>query len=143
MYPTQTPPAVIEIRHKSSTSILFIVAGSILLAIGLTALLLDALSYWLLLGPLFIAGGIVSRSKPFMVYDIGQGALFVYGPLGNKVRTFGAPKGERIVFDGTQVMRLRADGSQKRVRTGSGNPEDVQRLHQTLWSLQQPPAPQR
>lgn len=145
MHPTHPhqPPTtgVIEVRHKASVSVMFIVSGSILLGLGVLTLFLEMFSLWVVLGPLFLVTGIVSRSKPFLSFDLGQGSMHVYGPLGNRVRTYGTPKGERIVFDGANVVRLRADGGRKKIRTSSGEPADVQRLQQTLWSLQQSQGP--
>ncbi|MCH7231938.1 hypothetical protein L0U85_13900 [Glycomyces sp. L485] len=138
MNPGNAPQAAIEVRYKSSTSVLLIVAGSIFLAFGVLALVLGTFSLWLILGAILLAGGIVSRSKPFLVFDAGQSTMYMYGLLGNRVRTYGAAKGEQLVFDGTNIMRLTAAGKQKKIRIGSGAPEDVKRLQQTLWSMQQP-----
>jgi hypothetical protein len=142
-YPPQPPqpPATVDIRYKPFISVMYIVGGSLFLLLSVLSLLLqERVSFWLVLGPLFIVAGIVSRTKHFLRFDIAQGALYMYGPFGNRVRTYGAPKGERIVFDGTDIMRLRADGKQKKVRTAqTALPEDLQRLQHTLWSLQQQP----
>ncbi len=145
MHPAHShqPPTsgLIEVRHKASVSVMFIVSGSILLGLGLLSLFFELFSLWVILGPLFLVTGIVSRSKPYLRFDLGQGAMHMYGPLGNRVRTYGAPKGERIAFDGANVVRLRADGGRKKIRTSSGEPADVQRLQQALWSLQQSQGP--
>lgn len=143
MHPThpQQAPAVITVRHKPSLSVVFIVLGAVLLALGLLVLLADVFSMWIVIGPLFIVMGILFRSNPFMTFEVAQGNLYAHNAFGGRVRKWGAIKGERIVFDGANLMRLRADGTQKKVRTFSGHPEDVQYLQQTVWSLQQrPPA---
>lgn len=139
MYPQQPQPgpAEIKIRYKKSVSVMYIVFGSLLLAIALVALLNDMLSFWIILGPLLLAAGIVSLSAPFIRFEPTTATLTMHGPFGNKVRTYGAPKGERISFDGTTITRQTADGKTKKIRTGSGEPEEVQRLQQTLWSMQQ------
>lgn len=146
-YPQQQPPphphapARVDVRYKPSLSVMYLVAGSLFLVLAvLMFVTAERVSFWIVLGPLFIVVGVLSRTNHFLRFDIGQGTLYMYGPLGNRVRTYGAPKGERIVFDGANVMRLRADGTQKKVRTAStAHPEDLQRLQQTLWSLQQQP----
>lgn len=130
-------PGPVKVRYKNSASVLYIVAGSVLIACGLLILLLDALSFWLILGPLLLAAGIVMRSMPFMTFEPAQGALYLHGPFGNRVRTFGAPKGQRLYFDGTALMRVGADGNPKKIRTGSANPTDLQHLHQAVWAGQQ------
>ncbi|WP_026925037.1 hypothetical protein [Glycomyces arizonensis] len=143
MHPThpQQAPALITVRHKPSNSVLFIVFGSVLLALSLALLFADRFSVWIAIGPLFIVAGILSRSAPFMTFDIAQGNLYMHNLFGGRVRKWGAIKSERIVFDGANLVRLRADGTQKKVRTSAGRPEDVQYLQQTVWSLQQrPPA---
>lgn len=139
MYPQQPQPGPTEIRvrYKKSVSILYIVLGSLLLAIALWALLNSMLSYWIILGPLLLAAGIVSLSVPIIRFEPTTATMTMHGPFGNKVRTFGAPKGERISFDGTTITRQTSNGKTKKIRTGSGEPEDVQRLHQTLWAMQQ------
>ncbi|HEU5128187.1 MAG TPA: hypothetical protein VFU12_09375 [Glycomyces sp.] len=139
--PQAQAPLRVDVRYKPSLSVMLIVAGSLFVLLATLLLALEERgSSWIVLGPIFIVMGVLSRSNHFLRFDIGQGTLYMYGPLGNRVRTYGAPKGERIVFDGANVMRLRADGTQKKVRTAStAHPEDLQRLQQTLWSLQQQP----
>ncbi|HLU28911.1 MAG TPA: hypothetical protein VKZ65_10770 [Glycomyces sp.] len=141
MYPAQPHPAAIDVRYKPSLSVVYIVGGSLFLLLSVLSILLqEPISVWLVLGPVFIVVGVLMRSKRFLRFEPAQGALYMYGPLGNRVRTYGAPKGERIVFDGANIMRLRADGKQKKVRTAStAHPEDLQRLQHALWSLQQQP----
>lgn len=141
-YHHQAPaPAMVEVRHKPYMSVLFLIAGSIGLVLGPLSLFTGRSLYgvWLLIGPVFLAMGVMTRIKPFVAYDVGRANLYLYSPLGYRVRTFGAARGERIVFDGANVLRLAADGSTKRVNVSSGRPEDLGRLCQTLWALQQGP----
>ena len=140
MYAQQPPgPVEVKVRHKTHVSVLYIVLGSLLLLIALIALLVNLLSFWIVLGPLLLAAGIVSMSVPCIRFNPATATLTVHGPFGNRVRTFGAPKNERIVFDGTRILRLAADGRAKTIRTSSGNAEDVRRLQQVLASMQQQP----
>ncbi|WP_026929597.1 hypothetical protein [Glycomyces tenuis] len=141
--PAPQPPAEVRVRHKPYLSIMMLIAGALGLVAGALSLTADTPSVsiiWIVVGPLFLANGIMSFTKPVATYDMRQWNLYLYNPLGIRIRTYGAAKGERIVFDGTNIMRLCADGSQKRVNLSlSAHREDLQRLQQTLWSLQQQP----
>ncbi|WP_460499130.1 hypothetical protein [Glycomyces tarimensis] len=132
---------MIDIRFKTYLSVLYIVAGSLMTASGLIVLLRGGLPIWIIIGPLILATGITALAKPFMTYDIGQASLYVRGPFGNTVRTFGAVKGERIVLNGKDIVRLLPDGRQKKLSVISANLDDVGRLMRYLPSPQQPPAP--
>ncbi|WP_100444255.1 hypothetical protein [Glycomyces xiaoerkulensis] len=139
MHPTHPAPQAQEItvRHRTVASVMFIVCGALFLLLGVLALTGDGPAVWLILGPVILAAGIVSRFVPFIRFQPATATLIMHGPFGNRVRTFGAPKGERLYFDGSNIMRLKPDGKQKRVGTGSGEPADVQRLQQTLLGMQQ------
>ncbi|GAB3223653.1 hypothetical protein GCM10027447_11590 [Glycomyces halotolerans] len=131
------PAGIIKVRYKPYVGVLYIAAAALMTGSGLLALVQNTFSpVWLIVGPFLLVAGILSLFNPFLTFDVTQGNLYMHGPLGNKVRTYGAAKGERLYFDGGEVMRVRQDGSQKRIGTGSGRAEEVQHLKQTLWSLQ-------
>jgi hypothetical protein len=51
----------------------------------------------------------------------------------------GAGKGERLLTDGIGISRVRAAGSQKRVKTKYHRPEEAAVLHQAVAAQSQRP----
>lgn len=138
--PPYQVPAQIKVRYQLWMPIVFVVTGSIMLVVAVLALAAGGLSYWLILGPLFLAVGVLYFYNPLLTYDPATGNIYMHGAFGNKVRTFGPGKGERLYFDGSAIVRLRPDGKHKRVKTTACRPEDVLNLHRAIAALSQPPA---
>ncbi|MEU6857445.1 hypothetical protein AB0B28_01010 [Glycomyces sp. NPDC046736] len=140
MYP---PPAETEIKVRYSTgySITVVVLGSLILATVIIALLAGTslVNVNLFLGPLFLLIGILSFSKPICSYEPATGTFRMHALLGPVVRTYGAPKGERLWFDGNKIVRVLPSGKQKRVWLTGSNAGDKARLIQVVTAQQQAP----
>ena len=126
----QQNPYLIGVRLNTGMLVLYIVLGSLLFLAGLLTLLLGAFSIYLILGPIFLAMGIMSFRNPMYRYDTATGTLEMLNSFGYRARTYGAPKGERIYFDPvkSKIMRARANGSQRKVNTFGTNRDELARL---------------
>jgi hypothetical protein len=111
-------------------SVLWLVAGTIFLLLGLLATVAGVFSIRLIIGLLFLLMGIMSFFKPYCAYDSATGALYLYSPLGFQVRAYGTPKNERIYFDPAKakIMRARPNGKQSKVNMVGVNRDDLARL---------------
>ncbi|MCD0444581.1 hypothetical protein LO763_13215 [Glycomyces sp. A-F 0318] len=134
----QQNPHVVTVRLATGLSVLYIVLGALFLLLALLALLVGAVSFYLVLGPLFLVMGILTLSRPYCSYDTATGELGLFSPLGFQVRTYGAPKGERIYFDPAQakVMRALPNGAQKKVGMFGVNKNELARLLSVLPQYQ-------
>ena len=134
----QQNPYVVTVRLATGFSVLFIVTGALFLLLALLALLGGAISFHFVLGPLFLAMGIVTLSRPYCTYDTATGALGLFSPLGFQVRAYGAPKGERIYFDpaNAKVMRALPNGAQRKVSMVGVNKDELARLRSVLPQYQ-------
>ncbi|GAA1672815.1 hypothetical protein GCM10009830_18780 [Glycomyces endophyticus] len=136
------PPApqhIVKVKYKTWAPILFTVAGALWLVVALMNVLVGTFSIGIITGPLFVLIGILTFSQPLASYELATGALHMHSPLGFKTATYGAPKGERLWFDGTNLMRVMADGRQKKVNLKAGRPEDVAQVVQAVAGAQQQP----
>jgi hypothetical protein len=127
---TQPNPYLIPVKLSTGFSVLYLVAGGLFLLVALLAMLAGGISFYLILGPLFVVMGIMSFVKPYCVYDSATGALYLYSPLGFQVRAYGSPKNERIYFDPakSKVMRAQPNGKQRKVSMVGVNRDDLARL---------------
>ncbi|MDN3238462.1 hypothetical protein [Glycomyces tritici] len=123
-------PYLVPVKYGTGLSVLNIVAGGLLLLLGVLALLGGRFSFWLVLGPLLLAMGILSLTRPYATYDTATGALDLFHPFGYRMRSYGAPKGERIYFDPakSKIMRARQSGGPRKVSMVGMNRDDLARL---------------
>lgn len=140
MYPPP-PETEIKIRFSTGYSTTMVVLGSLILATVIIALLADTsvVNVNLFLGPLILLIGILSFSRPICSYEPATGTLRQNALIGPVVRTYGAPKGERLWFDGKKVLRVLPNGKQKNVWLTFSNKEDKARLIQVITAQQQAP----
>lgn len=131
------PAPVLKARWKTVWPVLYIVAGGLFLLLALIALTQGGISLYLILGPLLLAMGILSLTMPIYSYEPPTGAFYMHHPFGYRMRTWGAPKGERLWWDGTNLMRILPDGKQKRVKLNYGRPEEVGAIVQAIAAQQQ------
>ena len=127
-------PYAVTVRLSTGLSVTYIVLGSLFILTALLQLLTGDVNLAIVLGPLFLVLGILFLSRPYCSFDTSTGELALFSPLGFKVRSYGAPKGERIYFDRTQakVMRALPNGQQKKVSMFGVNKEELARLVGTL-----------
>ncbi|MCC3762030.1 hypothetical protein K3N28_02960 [Glycomyces sp. TRM65418] len=127
---TRQHPYLIPVRLGTGFSVLYLVAGGLFLIIALLTMLAGAVSFHLVLGPLFLLMGILSFFRPYCVYDAATGALHLYSPLGFQLRTYGAPRNERIYFDpaNAKVMRALPNGRQRKVTMVGVNRDELARM---------------
>lgn len=130
----QQNPYVVTVKLATGFSVLYIVLGALFLLLALLNLLLGQINLSIILGPLFLAVGILTLSRPYCAYDTATGALALFSPLGFQVRSYGAPKGERVYFDPAQakVMRALPNGAQKKVGMFGVNKDELARLISVL-----------
>lgn len=127
-------PYLVAVRYGSGLSTLNVVAGGLLLLLGVFALVGGRFSLWLILGPLLLAMGILSFTKPYATYDTATGALELFHPFGYRMRQYGAPRGERIYFDPatSKIMRALHNGGPRKVSMVGMNRDDLARLASVL-----------
>ncbi|MFC3495230.1 hypothetical protein [Glycomyces rhizosphaerae] len=130
----QQNPYRIDVKYSTALSVLNVVAGGLLFLLGVLALLGGRISFWLILGPLLLIMGILSFSKPYCTYDTATGALDLFHPFGYRMRSYGAPKGERIYFDPakSKIMRARQNGGPRKVSMVGMNKDELARLISVL-----------
>jgi hypothetical protein len=130
----QQHPYVVTVKLSTGFSVLYIVLGSLFLLLALVQLLGGQVNVAVVLGPLFLAMGLLTLSRPYCAYDTATGALSLFSPLGFQVRSYGAPKGERIYFDpaGAKVMRALPNGAQKKVSMVGVDKDQLARLISVL-----------
>ncbi|SDD17958.1 hypothetical protein [Glycomyces harbinensis] len=130
----QQNPYLVSVKVSTGLSVLYMVVGGLFILLALIALLAGAISFYLILGPLFLAMGILTLMRPYCIYDTATGALGLFSPLGFQVRSFGAPKGERIYYNPAtaKVMRALPNGAQKKVSMFGVNKDQLARLIATL-----------
>lgn len=130
----QQNPYLIAVKYSTALSVLNVVAGGVLFLVGVLALLAGGISFWLILGPLLLIMGILSFSKPYCTYDTATGALDLFHPFGYRMRSYGAPKGERIYFDPakSKIMRARQNGGPRKVSMVGMNKDQLARLISAL-----------
>ncbi|THV28381.1 hypothetical protein [Glycomyces paridis] len=130
----QQNPNVVTVKIGTGLSVLYIVLGALFLLLAIVQLLTGDVNIPIVLGPLFLAMGLLSLSRPYCTYDTASGALGLYSPLGFQVRSYGAPKGERIYFDPAQgkIMRALPGGQQKKVSVFGVNKSELARLVSVL-----------
>ncbi|THV34608.1 hypothetical protein [Glycomyces buryatensis] len=133
----QDHPQIIRVRYATGYSITMTVVSSVLLIVGVVALLGGVLSFYLLTGTLLLIFGILSFSRPYYSYDPATGTLVMYALIGKFNKTYGSPKGEQVYFNGVQVMRSLPNGKQRKLPGFGVNKEDVGRLAQVLVAVQQ------
>jgi hypothetical protein len=121
----------IEIRFAKRWSVVMFVMGVMMLICAALSLLMPfvpTMGPFALAGLAFLAGGLRSLVKPRYRYDTEARALTVYMAVGPGTKGIGAPKGERVYFDGKRIMRELPDGSRRRVSTVGANKDDLARL---------------
>ncbi|RRS01598.1 hypothetical protein [Glycomyces terrestris] len=134
------PPApqhVLKVRYKTWYPVLCTVVGALWAVVGLLNALAGAFAIGIVTGPLFLLIGILTFTNPYLSYEPATGALHMHSPLGFRAATYGPAKGERLWFDGTNLLRIKADGGQKRVNVKIGRPEDVGQVLQAVAAAQQ------
>lgn len=137
MYPAPGE-TVLKLRHKTLYSVLYVVAGALFFLNGVVALVDGRFAAFpLVFGLVILVAGILSFVMPAFSYEYATGALHAHALFGYRVRTYGAPKGERLWFDGQKVLRLRQDGKPRKVNVKICNDEDAGRLKQLLIAQQQ------
>lgn len=126
----QPNPYLVTVKYSTGLSTLNVVAGAALLLVAILALLGGRISFWIILGPLLLVMGILSYTKPYATYDTATGALELFHPFGYRMRSYGAPKGERIYFDQakSKVMRAQPNGKHRKVSMIGMNRDDLARL---------------
>lgn len=131
---TQPNPYLVAVKYSTGLATLYVVAGALLGLLAVVALIGGRISFWLILGPLFLIMGILAYSKPYATYDTATGALDLFHPFGYRMRSYGAPKGERIYFDATKskIMRARQNGGPRKVGMMGMNRDDLARLISVL-----------
>lgn len=129
----------IEIRFARRWSVVMSAMGVVLLVCAALSLLMPFIPT---MGPLalaglaLLAGGVRSLFRPRFRYDTETGALTVYMAAGPGTRGIGAPKGERVYFDGRRIMRELPDGGRRRVSTVGANRDDLARFVAALPRLE-------
>lgn len=121
----------IEIRFAKRWSVIMCAMGVVLLICAALSLLMPfvpTMGPFALAGLAFLAGGLRSLFRPRYRYDTETGALTVFMAVGPGTKGIGAPKGERVYFDGRRVMRELPDGGRRRVSTVGANRNDLARL---------------
>ncbi|PRY57363.1 hypothetical protein [Glycomyces artemisiae] len=135
-------PQTLKVRYKTWYPVLFTVVGAVWTVVGVLNLLVGAFAIGIITGPLFLLVGILTFSNPYASYEPATGTVYLHSPLGFKAATYGAAKGERLWFDGTNVLRILPDGRQKKVNLKIGRPEEVAQVVQAVGAAQQQ-APQQ
>lgn len=127
-------PYLVTVKYGTGLAVLNIVAGGILGLLGVLALVGGRFSFWIILGPLFLIMGILSFTRPYCTYDTATGALDLFHPFGYRMRSYGAPKGERIYFDPakSKIMRVGQNGKPRKVSMVGMNRDDLARLISVL-----------
>ncbi|MFC3495229.1 hypothetical protein [Glycomyces rhizosphaerae] len=118
----------LEIRFARRWSVVMCAMGVVLLICAALSLLMPfvpTMGPFALAGLAFLAGGLRSLCKPRYRYDTETRALTVYMAVGPGTKGIGAPKGERVYFDGKRIMRELPDGSRRRVSTVGANKDDL------------------
>ncbi|MFB9659926.1 hypothetical protein ACFQS3_09165 [Glycomyces mayteni] len=128
-------PQPLKVRYKTWYPVLFTVVGALLLVIGVLNLLVGEFQVAVILGPLLLLIGILTFVNPYASYEAGT--VYLHSPLGFRAGTYGAAKGERLWFDGTNVLRILPDGKQKKVNLKVGRPEEVALVLQAIGAAQQ------
>ncbi|MEU6247798.1 hypothetical protein [Glycomyces sp. NPDC047010] len=128
-------PQTLKIRYKTWYPVLFTVVGAVWAVVGVLNLVAGVFALGIITGPLFLLIGILTFSNPFASYEAGT--ISMHSPLGFKVSAYGAAKGERLWFDGTNVLRVQPDGRQKKVNLKIGRPEEVALVVQAIGAAQQ------
>lgn len=128
-------PHVVTVRYNTSFSIVFLVSGAVATIAALLGLLAsNGLTFGLFLGPVFLLIGACSFRRPHLAFDTATGTFTIRSAIGSKPRSLGAPKGERIYFDGVNIMRLLPDHRTRKISTSNANREDLARLIAVLPS---------
>lgn len=121
----------LEIRFARRWSVVMCAMGVVLLICAALSLLMPfvpTMGPFALAGLAFLAGGLRSLFRPRYRYDTETGALTVFMAVGPGTKGIGAPKGERVYFDGRRIMRELPDGGRRRVSTVGANRDDLARL---------------
>ncbi len=79
-------------------------------------------------GSLFVTLGALQLVKPYCAYDPAINELRMLDPFGIKDRVYGAPVGERLYFNGRNVVRTLPNGAQIAVKTWPGREADMARV---------------
>jgi hypothetical protein len=118
----------IKVRHKPFLPSVVVVCG-LLVIVGGTVLVFGlsnpASIGFLFSGALFVALGGLQLAKPYCVYDPSTGELRMVDVFGFKDRVYGAPTGERLYFNGRNIIRALPNGAQVPVKTWPGNRTDL------------------
>lgn len=130
----QQNPQLLTARLGTVQRVLFIVVGALLFTIAILALLAGGISFYLILGPLFLLMGILSTFNPYLRYDSATGALYVHAPIGIRTGTYGAPKNERIYVQAAtgKVMRALPNGTHRKVSTFGVDRNELARITAVL-----------
>lgn len=131
------PPQLLKVGVKTFYSVLYLVFGILSVLIGVLTWITGGFSVFPIIGVLFIVAGSLSFTMPAFTYEYATGALYMHSMFGNRARTYGPPKGERLWFDGTNLLRIKVDGKQKRVNLRVAKPEEVAQLLQAITATQQ------
>ncbi|MFG3340133.1 hypothetical protein [Glycomyces sp. NPDC048151] len=112
--------------------------SAVMFAMGVAMLVCAALSLLMpfvpTMGPFaiaglaFLAGGVRSLFRPRYRYDTEAKSLTVYMAVGPGTKGIGAPKGERVYFDGRRIMRELPNGDRRKVSTVGADKDDLARL---------------
>ncbi|MQM25913.1 hypothetical protein [Glycomyces albidus] len=130
-------PHVLKVRYKTWYPVTLTVVGAVWAVVGVLNLLTGAFAIGLVTGPLFLLIGILTFTNPYLSYDFATGAVHLHSPLGFRAATYGPPKGERLWFDGTDLLRILPNGKQKRVNLRLCRPEETAPVLQAVTAAQQ------
>ncbi|SDK55980.1 hypothetical protein SAMN05216298_0544 [Glycomyces sambucus] len=131
------PPQILKVRYKLWFPVLCTVVGGVLALVGLLNLMVGNFTVGIVTGPVLLLVGVPSFVNPYLSYEPATGGLYMHSPLGYRAATYGAPKGERLWFDGTNLLRIKADGTQKRVNVKLSRPEEIAPVLQAVTAAQQ------
>ncbi|THV28369.1 hypothetical protein [Glycomyces paridis] len=128
-------PRYIRVRYSRPTSFLMTGMGGVLMVVAALSLFMPFIPLLVpigLAGLALLGGGLRSFFGQRYLYNPSTGGLTVFMAFGPGSRGLGAPKGERVFYDGRRIVRELPDGTRRRVSSTGTNRADLARLVEAL-----------
>lgn len=129
-------PHVITVRHNPAVAGLISALGAVVLIGGLAFMsgptgVIGTIGL-VFSGAVSLTMGILQFAKPYCVFEPASGTLRFIDVFGYKDKVRGAPVGERLYYNGRNIICVLPDGARRAVKTWPGHAADLPRLYASV-----------
>ncbi|WP_335986033.1 hypothetical protein [Glycomyces sp. MUSA5-2] len=127
----------VVVRYKAGYSVTQMVFGGFFLVLGLFFAGIPGSTgngfMVMFAGLMLLLLGVLAYNRPYCTLEPAEGALYMHPLVGGRGRAIGAPRGQRLYLDGSDIMCAVPNGRERRLNLGfAANAEDLDRLKAAL-----------